>query len=360
MNKRICKLKEIMVQENIDHLLITDHYNLKYFINLDIDPGERMIVLLFNKDKENILFLNELFSIPSSDEYKTVYYNDTDDCISLLSNHLSGKLIYVDGKWTASFLLRLMNQFSADYHDASYLITKLRSIKDEQEIKSMIKASLCNDEVMKRIFPYIKLGVSEIEIHDHLLNEFENLTNEPVSFDPIVAFGKNASNPHHKSNNTILQYGDVCLIDMGCRHNGYCSDMTRTFLQKNEKMEEIYEIVKKANIMAIEAVKPGKKFSEIDKIARDYINSSGYGQYFTHRLGHGIGLEVHEGYDVSSTSETIIEEGMCFSIEPGIYLPDVGGVRIEDLVIVTKKGAIVLNSFSKEKQYISKKLRTYW
>ncbi|MGI6607674.1 MAG: M24 family metallopeptidase [Erysipelotrichaceae bacterium] len=216
----------------------------------------------------------------------------------------------------------------------------------------MIKASLDNDEVMRKIFPHIKLKVSEKEIYNQILSEFENLTCEPVSFEPIVAFGKNASDPHHQSNDTILQKGDVCLIDMGCRNQGYCSDMTRTFLQKNEKMEEIYEIVKNANHLAIEAVKPGKKFSEIDKIARDYISKSGYGQYFTHRLGHGIGLEVHECYDVSSANETVIEEGMCFSIEPGIYLPDIGGVRIEDLVIVSKKGVIVLNSFPKDKHYI--------
>lgn len=356
MNERISKLKRIMKQENIDHVLVTDYYNLKYFINLDLNSGERMIVLLVSKDKENILFINELFSLPSSKHYKSIYYNDTDDCISLLSNHLSGKEIYIDGKWTASFLLRLMTRFSADYKDASHLITKLRAIKDTKEIQLLLKASLDNDEVMKKIFPYIKLGISEKEIYNHLLLEIENLTHEPVPFDPIVAFGKNASNPHHISNDTILQKGDVCLIDMGCRHQGYCSDMTRTFLQKNEKMEEIYEIVKNANRLAIETIQPGKKFSEIDKVARDYINSFGYGQYFTHRLGHGIGLEVHEGYDVSSTSETVIEEGMCFSIEPGIYLPDIGGVRIEDLFIVSKKGAIVLNSFSKEKQFIFKGL----
>ncbi|NMA16232.1 MAG: aminopeptidase P family protein [Erysipelotrichia bacterium] len=356
MNERITKLKKIMEQEKIDHVLITDYYNLKYFINLELDPGERMIVLLVSKNKENILFINELFSIPSSKNYKNIYYNDTDDCISLLSSHLSGKSIYIDGKWTASFLLKLMNRFSANYKDASHLITKLRAIKDSKEIELMLKASLNNDEVMKKIFPYIKLGISEKEIHNHLLLEFKKLTPEPVPFDPIVAFGKNASNPHHISDNTILQKGDVCLIDMGCRHQGYCSDMTRTFLQKNEKMEEIYEIVKNANRLAIEAIKPGKRFSEIDKVARDYISSFGYGQYFTHRLGHGIGLEIHEGYDVSSTSEILIEEGMCFSIEPGIYLPDVGGVRIEDLVVVSKKGVIILNSFPKEKQFIFKGL----
>lgn len=352
MKTRIFKLRKIMQQEHINHILITDYYNLKYFINLDLDSNERMIVLLVNKDTENILFLNELFSIPSSNDYKIIYYNDNDDYIGLLLNHLSGQEIYVDGKWPASFLLRLMNRYKGNYHDATHLITKLRAIKDQQEIELMIKASLDNDEVMKRIFPYLKLGVSEKEIFNQLLHEFENLTNQPVSFEPIVAFGKNASNPHHQSNYTILNKGDVALIDMGSQYQGYCSDMTRTFLQKNEKMEEIYEIVKKANLLAIEAIEPGKKFSEIDKVARDYIASFGYEKYFTHRLGHGIGLEVHEGYDVSASSDTIIEEGMCFSIEPGIYLPDIGGERIEDIVLVSKKGAVVLNSFPKEKQFI--------
>ncbi|MGI6607673.1 MAG: aminopeptidase P family N-terminal domain-containing protein [Erysipelotrichaceae bacterium] len=134
MNKRISKIKTIMEQENIDHILITDYYNLKYFINLELNSSERMVVLLVNKNSENILFLNDLFSIPSSDNYKIIYYNDSEDCISILSNHLSGKSVYIDGKWTASFLLRLMNQFSAHYQDADFLIKKIVQLKMNRKL----------------------------------------------------------------------------------------------------------------------------------------------------------------------------------------------------------------------------------
>ncbi|MCR5067928.1 MAG: M24 family metallopeptidase, partial [Erysipelotrichaceae bacterium] len=169
---------------------------------------------------------------------------------------------------------------------------------------------------------------------------------------PIVAFGKNAADPHHMSDDTVLQEHQQVLIDMGSHYKGYCSDMTRTFLQKDDpKTEEIYDIVLKANLAAEAAVRPGVRFCDVDRAARKVIEDAGYGPYFTHRTGHGIGLEVHEPYDVSSSDEMIIQEGMCFSIEPGIYLPGETGVRIEDLVICGSDGAIVLNHFSKEKQY---------
>ena len=169
---------------------------------------------------------------------------------------------------------------------------------------------------------------------------------------PFEMAGDTRTTPRRALANICSTVWVICSsVRLREHYKDYCSDMTRTFLQKNPKMEEIYEIVKNANIAAEKAIRPGMKYREIDAVARDLISSYGYGQYFTHRLGHGIGLEVHEGYDVSSSDEEIVLEGHCFSIEPGIYLPDVGGVRIEDLVIVTKDGCKVLNSYSKEADF---------
>ena len=352
MNKRIDNLRNKMIQENIYQMIITDWFNLVYFADVQIHSGERMLALLVNRNGDNYLFVNELFTAKESDDYQIVYFNDTDDCIDILSKYINGDVISVDPRWQAGFLLRLMQKVNAKFVDGGNLMAKLRAIKDEEEREKMIKASLDNDEVMRKIVPYIKVGVTERYLYDVLMGLFEEVTGEPVSFEPIVAFGKNAADPHHESDDSVLKDGEVVLIDMGSHYHGYCSDMTRTFLQNNDKMEEIYQIVKNANEEAEKAIKPGMKFCEIDKVARDIISEAGYGPYFTHRLGHGIGLDIHEPYDVSMSDEEIIEEGMCFSIEPGIYLPNIGGVRIEDLVIVEKGGARVLNHFSKEKQYV--------
>lgn len=156
--------------------------------------------------------------------------------------------------------------------------------------------------------------------------------------------------PHHESDESTGKYGDCVVLDIGCLLNGYCSDMTRTvFLGKaSDEARKIYEIVKEANRRGIEAVGPGARFSDVDKAARDYITEMGYGDAFTHRTGHCIGIEVHEFGDVSSSNDEILKPGMTFSVEPGIYVPGVAGVRIEDLVLVTEDGHEVLNHFTKD------------
>ena len=149
---------------------------------------------------------------------------------------------------------------------------------------------------------------------------------------------------------TVLKAGDVVLFDVGCRQEEYCSDMTRTFFwgEPTPKQREVYELVRRANEAGRAAVRPGARFCDIDKAARDVIAQAGYGEYFTHRLGHQIGLDVHEPGDVSSVHDEEVQVGMCFSIEPGIYLPGEFGVRIEDLVCVTEDGCRVMNSYSRE------------
>lgn len=352
MNDKLLKLQKSLKENRYDQLIISSYYNLLYFGNISIHSGERMLVLLVDKEEKPVLFVNRLFTAVESEDYRTVYYDDTDDCTAVLGKYIRGSKIAVDGNWTADFLLRLMKNSHAVYVQGSHLMASIRAIKDKDEQKKMKKASSDNDEVMKKILPFIKVGMSEMEIYSKLLQLFEETTHEPVSFEPIVAFGRNAADPHHESDGTILKKGEPVLIDMGSHYKNYCSDMTRTFLQKDKKTEEIYDIVLKANLAAEAAVKPGVRFSDIDKAAREVIEKAGYGQYFTHRTGHGIGLEIHEPYDVSSSNHLTVQEGMCFSIEPGIYLPDNTGVRIEDLVIVGKDSAIVLNKFSKEKTYL--------
>lgn len=351
MNKHLTRMQDIIKNSNYNNLIFTDFYNLYYLTEIKIDSGERMIALLIN-ERGNYLFINHLFYVDNIDGVEIIYYDDIDDPIKTLSSYLVDGEIGIDGKWQSSFLFRLMDCHQAKYSNCSSVISECRLIKDEEEQQYMIQASKDNDEVMKEIHNYLKLGVSEKEIHDILISLFEKKTHQPVSFDPIVAFGKNCGDPHHESNQTILTKGDNILIDMGSHYKSYCSDMTRTFLQ-DERNKEIYDIVKNANLLAIQAINTSMTLAQIDKVARDYISSFGYGENFTHRLGHGIGLEVHEPYDVSKNSNIKIRNGMCFSIEPGIYIKDVTGVRIEDLVLIKDDKALVLNSFTKEDCFVS-------
>ena len=174
------------------------------------------------------------------------------------------------------------------------------------------------------------------------------------SFEPLVAFGANAADPHHGPDGTVIKPGDSVLFDVGCIKDGYCSDMTRTFyFQKaSDEHRRIYEIVRSANETAISKIRPGVPLCELDGAARDLIAEQGYGPFFTHRLGHFIGLGEHEFGDVSSVNTQKAEPGMIFSIEPGIYLPGDTGVRVEDLVLVTEEGCEALNHYSKEFEII--------
>ena len=165
-----------------------------------------------------------------------------------------------------------------------------------------------------------------------------------------MAFGANAADPHHAPDGTVLKEGDCVLFDVGCRKDGYCSDMTRTFFWRSasEHHRQVYETVRRAQETAEAGVRPGVRLCDIDAMARDVIAAAGYGPNFTHRLGHFIGLETHEYGDVSPADCRMTESGMIFSIEPGIYLKDDIGVRIEDLVLVTEEGCERLNRYSKE------------
>ncbi len=352
MNSKILTLQNELKKNSIDEIVVSDFYNLKYFANVIVHAGERLLALIVNQNDKPTLIANKLFNVSESEDYNIIWYDDIEDSVAILSKYLTGKTVAIDDKWPSGFLIRLLNNYQAKFVSGSILITHIRSIKNEEERELMRISSKKNDKVMNQIVPFLKVGVTENEIHDKLTEMFAKEFGGS-SFDAIVAFGPNGADPHHMSDDTVLKEGDMIIIDMGGDYKGYMSDMTRTyFCGENTKFEEIYDICHKANLAAEAMIKPGVKYCEIDKAARSVIEEAGYGKYFTHRTGHGIGLEVHEGYDVSSVDEVVVEEGMCFSIEPGIYLTGFNGVRVEDLVMVTKDGCEVLNSFTKEKTYV--------
>lgn len=342
------RLIQKLNQKEIDTVLISDPNAIRYFTGYSFSPGERMLVLAVNRDGSSKLYLNILF--PFSGDLDVCWFSDTQDGVAMLAETLSGN-VAVDKIWPARFLLHLQELRPELHLTVGTVIDEIRAVKTADEQEKMIAASLKNDEVMTRVAKMIRPGITEAQLRDEVDAAFAEIAG-PNSFPTIIAFGDHAADPHGEPGERVLKEGEAVVVDMGCIVNGYCSDMTRTFFVGSNPEKEIYNTVLKANLAGIAAVKPGIPFSQIDLAARKVIEDAGYGPYFTHRLGHGIGMEVHEPFDVSATDDVIVQEGMCFSIEPGIYIPGRVGVRIEDLVCVTKGGCMVLNHYPKDQEVL--------
>ena len=223
-------------------------------------------------------------------------------------------------------------------------VEELRAIKEPGEIKLIRESIRMTKDVLEETLTLMKPGASEESLARKIEVAFL-LRGAKAGFDPIVAIDENASKPHAKATSRKISKNSVIMVDMGCSLNSYNSDMTRMIFVGNIKprIKKIYDVVRTAKAMAIEAIRPGVKIAKIDSIARRYILDKGFGKYFGHALGHGVGMDVHEKPTVSGISEGILAPGMVFTVEPAIYIPKVGGVRIEDMVLVTDKGCEVLS-----------------
>lgn len=222
-------------------------------------------------------------------------------------------------------------------------VESLRATKDKEEIKYIKKAILATKEVLKKAVKHVRPGASESYLSALIECEFIKRGARP-GFQTIVAAGKNCSKPHaHPSDNRITK-NDAVMIDIGCRLDSYNADMTRMVLigRARDKIKEIYLIVRSAQEKAFEKIKPGRKICDVDRAGRQYIIEKGYGKFFGHSLGHGVGLDVHEEPSVSGRNNDILRPGMVFTVEPAIYIPALGGVRIEDMVLVTRNGFEIL------------------
>ncbi|SCZ79274.1 M24 family metallopeptidase [Acidaminobacter hydrogenoformans] len=343
-----------MRKQHMAQLIVSDPASIYYLTGEWIHPGERLLVLYLNLNGAKILLLNALFPLAlQTDSGLTLkYFKDTEDGVSILAELMADEGdIGVDKNWPARFLLPLMEKLPhASFINGSFTIDSIRMVKDQAEQHLMRKASALNDQAMQLLQEAVSHDATELELSAVLKEAYRSLGADDLSFTPIIAFGANAALPHHDTGSTRLKPGDAIICDIGCVKEDYCSDMTRTFFYKtvSDKAREVYELVRKANLAAIEEVRPGARFCDIDAAARKIIEEGGYGPYFTHRTGHAIGLEVHEFGDVSSGNTARLEPGMIFSIEPGIYLDTEFGVRIEDLVLVTDTGCEVLNHFTKD------------
>lgn len=354
--ERVARVLEKMKELGLTQMIVTDPLSIRYLAEHFENPAERFWALYLRTDGAHKLVANRLFTLDDVSGVEILWYTDAEDGTEKLYPYLdhSAKL-GIDKRMPACFLIRLMEQdAAAGYCNGSDCVDVIRAHKDEEEREKMREASRINDAAMQEFCGLIRPGVTELEIAEQMEAIYRKLGASGHSFDPLVGFGGNAAGGHHGPDETVLKKGDCVLIDVGCKKDGYCSDMTRTFFygEVSEAHRHVYETVLRAQEAAERMIRPGVKLCEVDRAARDIITEAGYGPYFTHRLGHFIGAEVHEKGDVSASSELIAEPGMVFSIEPGIYLPGDVGVRIEDLVLVTEDGAEILNHASKELQVI--------
>ena len=352
MNERLERVLQKMEKKGIDQLLVSDPLSIRFLTGIMVHPGERLYALLLRTNGKHTMFLNYLYYV-SDTGFEEVWFSDMDDQIGVLTEHIDTKgVIGIDKTFPARFLIPLQERCpELKTVWGSDCVDGVRAVKNEEEIKIMRQASVINDMVMERAAAYIKEGMTEKQIADFIEAEYYKEGATGLSFDTIVCFGANAADQHHSPSETrTLKAGECVLIDMGCIWNGYCSDMTRTvfYQEVSEEAKEVYGLVRLANETAEAMIKPGVRLCDIDKAARDIITDAGYGKEFNHRLGHFIGKDVHEFGDVSVNFDLEVKEGMIFFIVSGFYFPGKFGVRIEDLVMVTKDGCKVLNSYPKD------------
>lgn len=350
MMLRVEKLRKKMQEENLDSFLITSPYNLRYLTNFTGTTGLAVITL------EKAFFITDFRyteqAAAQAQGFEIIINVGPifEEVADLVQKEGLRELGFEET--TVSFLEYsvLEEIIDAQLIPISGMIEELREIKDEEEIAIIEKACSIADLAYDHILKMIQPGMTEIEVANQLDFYMRSLGASGVSFETIVASGLRSAMPHGVASKKIIEQGDLITIDFGCYYEGYVSDMTRTFAigDPGEQLKEIYQIVLEAQLAVLEVAKPGVTGKQLDAVARDYITKHGYGEAFGHSTGHGIGLEIHEGPNVSVRAEKQFVPGNIITDEPGIYLPGIGGVRIEDDLLITSDGNRVLTHSPKE------------
>ncbi|KIL53233.1 dipeptidase [Jeotgalibacillus alimentarius] len=354
----IKKVQTYLQKENIEGAFLTSTENVTYTTGFRSDPHERWLAVFIPADGDAVLICPGMETEDAKRagwDGDIIGYSDTENPLTLLKERVPSidSLAIEKNHLTVERLELLQGVFGQlTVHPAEHFMNDLRVIKNESEIKLLKKAAEFADFAIETACKELAEGKTELDVLSIIEFELKKKGITEMSFSTMVLTGENASSPHGTPGESRIQKGDLVLFDLGVVYKGYCSDITRTvaFGDIDGRQREIYDTVLKAEMTALEMVKPGVKASELDLAARKVIEDAGYGDYFPHRLGHGLGLNVHEFPSITSESDFVLEEGMTFTIEPGIYVPGVAGVRIEDDVLVTKEGYETLTKFPKTLQ----------
>ena len=345
--RRINRVIENMRAQGLRQILVSNTASVFYLTGVWCEPYERMLALHVKDNGDVRLYANRMFALEGMTDVPMIEYEDTDDCVAVLAPDMMPGRLGIDKTWHSHFTIRLMEQ-RPDIVPCvgSQPVDDARMLKDEEELELMRVSSRLNVQDCRRVGEALREGVTEKEMQALYTSIALELGASGPSFTPLICFGPNGAEPHHDSDGTRLKPGDTVIMDVGLTWKRYCSDMTRTaqFGAVTDDQKRVYDIVYAANRAGIAACRPGVLMKDIDRAARRVIEDAGYGPYFTHRTGHGIGLDEHEFPDCSYVSEIVARPGMVFSIEPGVYLPGRFGVRVEDLVAITEDGCEVLTA----------------
>lgn len=347
---RATQIQSIVEEKDIEGILCFSQENIRYLTGFSGSEG----YLLAGKDA-NLLLVDS--------RYITQAHEETRDCrVSLIDKGIKGVAAQISalglkrlGFEVQHISVALFEQLQEQLQETEMIAIKdelerLRGLKGDEEITLIKKAVQVAEEAWKKVLVMIKQGTREDELALELEYSMKKGGAEGTTFDIIIAAGPRAALPHAKPTKQPIAEGDFVLFDFGARYRGYCSDESCTVVagRATEEQKRIYTIVKDAHDRAIAQVRPGVRLAAIDAAARDHINQSGHGEHFGHGTGHGVGLAVHEWPSVGKDSQDVAEVGMIFTIEPGIYIPEWGGVRIEDMVLVTPDGCEVLTTIPKD------------
>ncbi len=351
MIHRLEKLQKSLLNYNVDTLLITNPTDLYYLLGLEMSVGKLIV-----SQKEAILIVDSRYIEECKEKSPVAVELEKKTTLHDVIAKRSVRLGFDSHTTSYAEYIALKKKF-VDIPTLELLpidepLRKIRLIKDAQEQQIMRDVGALGSKGYDFLCTVLKTGITEREVALELEHFWLREGAEKSSFAPIIAFGKHSSMPHYHVSDTPLKPGPV-LLDIGVLWKRYCSDMTRMvfFREVPKKMAEIHEIVRKAQEAALELCCPGTTVSELDHTARQIIGDAGYGDYFTHSLGHGLGLDIHEYPAVRKhdpDEDLRLEPGMAITIEPGIYLPDIGGVRIEDAILITPNGHENLTQRSKE------------
>lgn len=360
--ERIERLKHAARAAGIDLIALVPGPNLVYFTGLHMHLSERPIVALIPSNNDPPILITPFFEVGKATSGKVkldwqvhsykdgVPYQAVFDEAATL-HRLAGKTIGVEPlqmrvlEWSLLSAAANVKQASA-----AEAIAELRMRKDAGEVAAMKRAITLTEDALTRTLEDIRPGMAERQVAAVLMNRMLEAGAENLPFPPLIQAGPSGANPHAGAGDRVIAAGDLLIMDFGLTLNDYSSDITRTIAvgEPSSEMKRVYDTVKAANAAGRAAVKPDVTCASVDQAARDVIEAAGYGEYFTHRTGHGLGLEGHEPPYIVAGNDLVLQPGMTFTVEPGIYLPGKGGVRIEDNVVVTEAGCESLTTFTRD------------